>query len=122
LKDAIYVVWGRIFTPLDAAADLALVAAGIGLLLLKNWSRLVSIGYSLYTTVSLFLNAAVWFVALDRVLGNASQTFARETIAIVIAATALATVLGLIYPVLLAYFLTRPKAILAFQPEAPSPL
>src|ERR1039458_8346141 len=46
--DTVFVVWRRITVPLDFAASLTLVAAGIGLLLLKNWSRLVSIGYAIY--------------------------------------------------------------------------
>ena len=63
-KDPAFVVWNRISVPLDVAAGVGLTAAGIGLLLLKNWSRLLSNGWAVYTVISVFLNLAVVLVAL----------------------------------------------------------
>ena len=119
--DATFVVWRRITVPLDAAASLALVAAGIGLLLLKNWSRLVSIGYAIYRVIFALLDVAVLMAVLHRVLANALQADTGAHIALVVGAAAVGTVLTLVYPVLLIYFLTRPKVVQAFQPEGTAP-
>ena len=120
--DATFLVWRRITVPLDAAASLTLVAAGIGLLLLKNWSRLVSIGYAIYRVIFALLDVAVLMAVLHRVLAEALQASPGAPIALVVGAAAVGTVLTLVYPVLLICFLTRPRAVLAFQPEPASPL
>lgn len=120
--DATFVVWRRITVPLDAAASLTLVAGGIGLLLLRNWARLVSIGYAIYKVIFALLDVAVLMAVLHRVLAKAPQADTGAPIALLVWAAAIETVLTLVYPVLLIYFLTRPKAVLAFQPEPASPL
>jgi hypothetical protein len=120
--DPAYAVWRRITVPLDAAASLALVAAGIGLLLLQHWSRLLSIGCAIYKILFVFLDCAVLFVALHRVLAGALPGRAGADIAFVVAAAVLGAILTLAYPALLIYFLTRPKAVLALQPAPASPL
>jgi hypothetical protein len=118
--DPAYLIWRRITVPMDAAAGLALAAAGIGLLLLRNWSRLLSISCAIYKILFAFLDCAVLFVVLHRVLANALQAGTGGEYAFVAAAALLGAVLTLVYPVLLIYFLTRPKAVQAFQP-APLP-
>jgi hypothetical protein len=120
--DPAFVVWNRISASLDVAASLALVAAGIGLLLLKNWSRRLSTGWAIYTIISVFLNLAVLFVVLHRALANALAAGTGASTALVIAAAALGAVLTLVYPALLIFFLTRPRVVLAFQREPGSPL
>jgi hypothetical protein len=120
--DPAYVVWRRITVPMDVAAGLALVAAGIGLLLLQNWSRLLSIGCAIYRILFVFLDCAVLFTALHRVLANSLQAGTGAQYAFVVTAAAIGAVLTLVYPVLLVYFLTRPKAVRAFQPAPSSPL
>ncbi len=82
--DTVFVVWRRLTVPLDFAASLTLVAAGIGLLLLRNWSRLVSIGYAIYRIIFAFLDVAVLFVVLRRVLANALPASTGANIALVI--------------------------------------
>ncbi len=120
--DPAFVVWRRITLPLDFAANLTLAAAGIGLLLLKNRGRLASVGYAIYKIIFALLDVAVLFVVLHRVLANALHAGTGANIALVIAAAALGTVLTLIYPVLLVYFMTRPRVVLAFQPAPVSAL
>ena len=56
-----YILWNQITLPLNAAASLLLVATGIGLLLLKNWARLASIGCGIYKIIFVFLNCAVFY-------------------------------------------------------------
>lgn len=114
-KEPAFVVWNRISVPLDAAVGVALAAAGIGLLLLKNWSRLLSNGWAIYTVISVFLNLAVLLVALHRVLAGALQSASTGAIALVLAAAAIGAALTLVYPVILLYFMGRPKVAQAFK-------
>ncbi len=118
----VYVLWNRITVPLNAAAGLLLVAAGVGLLLLKNWARLASIGYGIYKIIFVILNLPVLGLALRGILARTVEEAGTPLIVILILVGLVATVLTLLYPVLLIYFLTRPRAVLAFQPEPASPL
>ena len=118
----VYILWNRITVPLNAAAGLLLVAAGVGLLLLKNWARLASIGYGIYKIVFAILNVPVLGLALRQILARTMEEAGTPLIVILTLIGLVATVLTLVYPVLLIYFLTRPRAVLAFQPEPASPL
>ena len=114
-------IWDQISFPMDIAAGLALTAAGIGLLLLKNWSRLLSNGWAVYTIISVFVNLAVLFVALHRVLAGALHSSTTGAVALVLASAAINAILTLVYPLLLLYFMSRPKVVPAFQREPVSP-
>ena len=120
-KDPAYAVWNQISFPMDIAAGLALTAAGIGLLLLKNWSRLLSNGWAVYTIISVFVNLAVLFVALHRVLAGALHSSTTGAVALVLASAAISAILTLVYPLLLLYFMSRPKVVPAFQRDPVSP-
>ena len=113
----LYVLWNAITVPLNLAAGLVMVAAGVGLLLLKNWARLVSIGCGIYKIIFVILNCAVFFLALREILANAIQGAGMPVIVLLVIVGLAAAVLTLIYPALLLYFLTRPKVILAFQAD-----
>jgi hypothetical protein len=91
-----------------------LVAAGIGLLLLKNWSRLLSIGYAVYRIILSFLESAVMFGVFRRALAGFPQV-SQGAFAIAAGAAIIGGVFTLAYPVLLLYFLRRPKVVRAFQ-------
>lgn len=121
-KDPAFAVWNQISFPLDIAAGVALTAAGLGLLLLKNWSRLVCNAWAVYTIVSVFVNLAVLFVALYRVLSGALHSSGTGDVALVLALAAIGAALTLAYPILLLYFMARPKVLQAFQPEPAPPL
>jgi hypothetical protein len=113
-----YIVWNRITLPLNAAAGLLLVAAGIGLLLLKNWARLASIGLGIYKISFVILNIAVLCVALRDILAKAMT----PVLLVVLILVGLAgTLITLAYPVLLIFFMTRRKVVLAFEPEPAPP-
>jgi hypothetical protein len=118
-----YLLWNKITLPLNIASCLLLVAAGAGLLLLKNWARLASIGWGIYKVLFTFLNTVVLCcLGLREVAAQAMEVAGAVGIAILGVFGLVATVLALAYPVLLIYFLTRPKAARAFQPELASPL
>ncbi|MGD0410961.1 MAG: hypothetical protein ABSC18_04600 [Verrucomicrobiota bacterium] len=112
----VYMIWNRITFPLNAAASLLLVAAGVGLLLLKNWARLASIGCGIYKIAFAMLNLAVLCLALREILAKALQGAGAVVLVILGLAGFVGAILTLAYPVLLIWFLTRPKAVLAFQP------
>jgi len=118
----IYILWNKITIPLNAAASLLLAAAGIGLLLLKNWARLASIAFGFYKIIVAFLNGAVFYLALRDILANAMQETGPPLVIILIATGLVGVILTLVYPVLLIYFMMRPKVVQAFQPEGTSPL
>ena len=118
----VYVIWNRITVPLNVAASLLLVAAGVGLLLLKNWARLASIGCGIYKIAFAMLNLAVLGLALREILAKALQGAGAVVLAILGLAGLVGAIFTLAYPVLLIWFLTRPKAVLAFGPEPTSPL
>ena len=118
----VYVLWNQITVPLNLAASLAMVAAGIGLLLLKNWARLTSIGCGIYKTIFVISNGVVFYVALRDILTQAAAQTAGFVLVILLLVGLAAAALSLAYPLLLIYFMTRPKVVLAFQPESPSPL
>jgi hypothetical protein len=117
-----YVLWNRITVPLNFAASLLMVAAGVGLLLLKNWARLASIGCGIYKILFVLLNIAVLCRGLREIGANVMDAAGPVGIVILAMISLVATLFSLAYPVLLLYFLTRPKAVQAFQPEPPSPL
>ena len=120
-KNPNYVLWRNITTPLEAVASLILLASGIGLLRLKNWSRLASIGYAIYKIILLAAN----LIVLPLVLGGLLQKLLQNTpgpVLFILAGVMLGGVaLALAYPVLLLFFLTRPKILPAFQPAPPPP-
>jgi len=118
----VYVLWNTITVPLNFAAGLALVAAGAGLLLLKNWARFTSIGCGVYKIVFVVLNSVVFYLALRDILAKSMQEAGGLVIILLVMAGLAGAILSLAYPVLLLYFMTRPKVVLAFQPEPGSPL
>lgn len=116
-NNAAYATWMKIATPLGAVVAVMLLAAGIGLLLLQNWARIVSIGYGIYAIISGLIGGVVMMSAFS----SASFPHAGNSPAFVhifvIVVGAFALVLSMAYPVLLIIFMTRPKVVAAFGPE-----
>jgi hypothetical protein len=117
----LYIVWNQITVPLNFMASLLMVAAGVGLLLLKNWARLTSIGLGVYKTILAILNGAVFCLALREILAKTTQGGGALVVIILILAGLVEAVLTLVYPILLLYFMARPKMVQAFQREPVSP-
>jgi hypothetical protein len=117
-----YAAFMKISIPLGILSSVMLLTAGIGLLNLKNWARLLSIGYAIYAILFGVLGAVLNFLFIIRpLLEKASQQQGPE------AAGAIGGAIGggiggcfsLIYPILLLIFMTRPKLVAAFQPVQP---
>jgi len=99
--------WTKISTPFDAISFVVLMVAGVGLLLLKNWSRGLSIGYSVYAILSAVVGCVV--------------TLAAGGIPQVLIGTVFGALISLIYPILLIVFMRRPTIVAACQPLVPAP-
>jgi len=100
--------------------QLALLAAGIGLLLLKNWARLGSIAYAIYKMIFVVANLIVLYTALGAMLQKALQNAPAVVVGIAAVSSAVGVVISLAYPGLLIFFMTRPKIVSAFQPPTPA--
>lgn len=104
--------------PLALVSCVVLAISGIGLLLMKNWARILSIIYAIYALVfgviGLFIS--VIFMCLP-MLAQAQQKPGPESIGMMVGAIGgiVGGVIGLIYPVLLLIFMLRPKLIEAFR-------
>ena len=115
-----YVLWNKFTLPLNVTACLLMVAAGVGLLLSKNWARRAAIGCGIYKILFVFLNIAVFCsLGLRELAGSVMEMAGPVGIVIAAVAGLVAILLTLAYPVLLLYFLTRPKIVRAFQPASP---
>ena len=105
-------------------ASIALCAAGIGLLLLKEWARVLSIVYGILAIVLEIVGTIISVVVLlPAVMSRTAGLQGPAALGPRVGAIG-ATVggcFGLVYPVLLLIFMTRPKVVAAFkaQPDAP---
>src|SRR5882672_9663344 len=61
-----YATWMKLSLPLGLAATMALLTAGIGLLLMKPWARKLAIGYAIYAIAFGVLGTVVNFLFLVR--------------------------------------------------------
>ncbi len=123
-----YATWLKITFVLGIPGCVVLAASGIGLLLLKPWARVLSIIYAVYAIVLGLAGTVinVIFLVLPLLRQAQGQTGPEAAGAIGGAiGGSLGGCIGLIYPVLLLIFMTRPKVVAAFQagtPSAPPPL
>ena len=60
-QDALYAIYTKISVAIGLVASIVLGLAGIGLLMLRPWGRSLSIGYSIYAIVIVFINSAVFY-------------------------------------------------------------
>jgi hypothetical protein len=92
-------------------ASAVLLTAGIGLLRMQNWGRLVSLGYAVYAIVAGLAGIVVTLVVLLPALkpqGNSDPAAMAGMIGGV-AGGLIGGCVALVYPILLLIFLNRPK-------------
>lgn len=124
LENPTYAAWLKLTIPLGLLASVVLLATGIGLLLLKSWARKLSIAYAVYAIVFAIIGTVVNFMFLVRpLLAEAQRSQGPEAAGAIGGAIGgiIGGCLGLVYPILLIIFMTRPKVIAAFQQPAPPP-
>ena len=120
-----YTAWLKLTIPLGLLTCGILLAAGIGLLRLENWGRKLSIDYAIYAIVFSILGLVMNFIFLIRpMLEEAAQKHGPEAAAAFggVMGGTIGGCFGLIYPILLLVFMTRPKIVAAFHPPSPPPL
>lgn len=116
-----YAAWVKFSIPLGLLACGALLAAGIGLMLLKPWARKLSIGYAIYALVFGLINIVINFLFLVRpMLEQAREQHGAEAAGAIGGAigSSVGGCIGLIYPILLLIFMFRPNVVAAFRPAA----
>lgn len=113
-----YMTWMKIALPVGMLGILVLLAGGIGLLCFKTWGRTLSIGYAIYGIVNAILAVGMnfFFLCLPMLHQAQQQTGPEQASAYgsAIGGT-IGSSFGLIYPVLLLIFMTRPKLVAAFR-------
>jgi hypothetical protein len=113
-----YATWLKVNLLLGIPSCACLAASGIGLLRLKSWARILSIVYAVYAILLGFLGVAinVIFLVLP-LLRRAQEQNGPEAVGFIAGAIggSLGGCIGLVYPVLLLMFLTRPKLAAAFR-------
>ena len=117
-----YAAWMKFSLLLAVPSCLVLLAAGIGLLCMKSWARILSIIYAIYAIVfGIAGTVANFFFMVRPMLEQARQQQGAEAAAAIGGAIGgtIGGCFGLIYPVLLLIFMTRPKVAAAFRPSAP---
>src|SRR5208282_3820870 len=116
-----YAVCMKIMMPLGVLACGVSIAAGIGLLKLKTWARILSIGYAIYSIVAGIIGWVFNYIFLMHpLLEQASQKQGPEAAVLIGAAIGgtFGGCIGMIYPVLLLIFMFRPNIVAAFRPPA----
>jgi hypothetical protein len=121
-----YLTWTRIHMPIAGVLSALVLVAGIGLLRLRPWARTASIAYGVVMVVMACVSTFMFTkFALPTMLERAAGLSGSEAMVLKVAAyfTACASPIGLIYPGLLIFFLTRTHVQAAFAPPSlPPPL
>jgi hypothetical protein len=118
-----YALWFKICIPLGLLSCGVLLAAGIGLLLVKPWGRLLSIGYAIYAIGFGIVGTVVNFLFITRPLLEQAQNKGGPEAAGAIGGAiggSIGGCFGMIYPILLLIFMFHPAIRDAFRPATPA--
>ncbi len=113
-----YLAYLKFSMILGVVVAVLLLVAGIGLLKLKPWARMLSIIYGVYGIISVIGNAiASYFFLIQPMFQKAGVDQAAGA-----AGGAMGGIyggfFGLVYPVLLIFFMMRPVVVAAFNPSS----
>ena len=125
-QNPIMIAWVNIASVLGIVACVVLFIGGIGLLMMRRWGRALSLGYAIYglvaTLVGLVMNWFFLVMPLIDEVGNRGDDQSMFRIASAIGGM-FGGCIGLIFPALLWYFMTRPHVVAAFAGvHAPPPV
>jgi|HubBroStandDraft_1064217.scaffolds.fasta_scaffold113012_2 hypothetical protein len=115
-----YVAWTNFNLGMGMVLGVALLAFGIGLLLLKNWARLGSIIYAVIAIVYVPIGSLVSWPFTKRMMELTPGAPAGMMAGFAMIGLVIGIIIGLAYPVLLLFFMTRTNVIEACQPEEPT--
>ena len=113
-----YAAWMKLSIPLGLATSAVLLAAGIGLLLLKPWARLLSIGYAVYAIVMVITSTVINYLFLVQPMMQQAHGKSGPEAAAAIGGAIGGTLggcFGVLYPVALLIFMLLPKVAAAFN-------
>ncbi len=108
----------RVILSVGLVACIVLFVAGFGLLLLKPWGRLLSIGYAAYAIVAAIVNTAITYSYMMPLLEKASQMPVGPQKGAIIGGVVggiLGNCVGVLYPLILLFFMFRPNVVAAMQ-------
>lgn len=100
----------------NVVTAILLIASGFGLLQMRNWARLVTLGYAVYALFALVIGTVIayytqWLPLLEQVKDDpAAQAGAMGGMV----GGVFGICFGIAYPVAILYFLTRPYVVDAF--------
>jgi hypothetical protein len=118
-----YRTWLIVACGIAMIGGIVQIAAGIGLLQLKPWARVTAIGYAIFGIVFGVFGQVVNLVLLSGAFRNAMHSGPQAAGAIGgMIGGMFGGCIGLIYPALLIFFLTRPTARAAFVPPVTPPV
>jgi hypothetical protein len=113
-QGAIMAAWVRITVVLGFLGATMLLVSGIGLLRMRSWGHNLAIAYAIFAVVVAMLGVAVQiFEVLPQIQQAGRGADSAPLIGQAVAGT-LGGCIGLIYPLLLWYFVTRPNVVAAF--------
>ena len=118
-----YATWIKISVVLGILVSIALLAAGIGLLKLKPWARILSIIYAIYVIVMTIVGSVVnYFFLVQPLLEKAHNEQGPEAAGAIGGAIGgmIGGCFGMVYAILLLIFMMRPKVIAAFNTSLPA--
>jgi hypothetical protein len=117
-----YAAWLKISIVLGVAGGAVLFAAGLGLLALKPWGRMISMGYAIYALVMVLVGGVVNYLFLIQpMMQQAQQKQGPEAAGAIGGAIGgmFGSCFGLIYPILLLIFMMRANVVAAFRGAVP---
>jgi hypothetical protein len=113
--------WLKAATILGFFANVVLLAAGVGLLLMRSWGRVLSLVYAVYAIVGTIIGMAMnWFFIIVPALRTLDDGRGPGPVLIgALIGGMLGGCVSLIYPALLWYFMTRPRLVTIFAGQTP---
>jgi hypothetical protein len=116
-------VFTLISIPLGLVATIVLTASGVGLLRLRPWGHNFAMYYAMYALLASAVSVLLQVVfvlpnALDQARNIAGPQSSQALIQSIF--TIVSTAIGLIFPALLWFFMTRPHVVAAFGDCAPA--
>jgi hypothetical protein len=117
-------VFTLVSLPLGLIATIVLTASGVGLLKLRPWGRNFALYYAMYALAASAVSVLIQVVfvlpnAIEQVKTVGGQAANQAMFQAII--TIVSTVIGLVFPGLLWFFMTRPHVVAAFGGALPAP-
>lgn len=118
--NAFYRYWMIGSVGMGVIASVVLLVAGIGLLRMQNWGRLVSFGYSVYAILAGLAGMVVTMAVLVPALKSQGSNNPAAMAGLIggVAGGMIGGCIALVYPILLLIFLNRPKVRAACTGQA----